>query len=436
MHVTRSYYRRPLPPSCVSFSSAAGRELFKEALAAGGAEGYWRLAEVYHTQSDPAFCGLASLAMVLNALAIDPGRVWRGAWRWFDESLLDCCVPLDVVARDGIVLDALACLARCNGAAVRARRAPPADGTPAAHSSGLQTCTFDEFEADVRAACFEESPHSCVVVSYSRHALGQTGGGHYSPVGAFAPASRMVLVFDVARFKYPPHWVHVDELWAAMRAIDPATDLPRGYMRLSAAQGAAPVGVYMTLSRRIGMQCACNGNANAADALPGWLAFLTGRDGALPEALAAAGGDDADAAGALRHVARRLLRAISALPDVSTVVERYDSPGQGADAAAAAARAAVIDDVRATALHAALYDAMAEEQATQQDAVALTLLLAAAPDVVWQRTSPAVRAAARLRPGGAADEVVHLATQLAALMLPGACCNSQEGGTCTPSAVA
>jgi hypothetical protein len=33
---------------------------------------------------------------VLNALAIDPGRTWKGPWRWFDESMLDCCEPLEV----------------------------------------------------------------------------------------------------------------------------------------------------------------------------------------------------------------------------------------------------------------------------------------------------------------------------------------------------
>ena len=37
--------------------------------------------------------------MTLNALAIDPKRTWKGVWRWFDETLLDCCKPLDEVIR-------------------------------------------------------------------------------------------------------------------------------------------------------------------------------------------------------------------------------------------------------------------------------------------------------------------------------------------------
>jgi len=38
----------------------------------------------------------------------------------------------------------------------------------------------------------------------------------------------MVLVLDVARFKYPPHWVPLTLLWEAMSTIDQATGLRRG----------------------------------------------------------------------------------------------------------------------------------------------------------------------------------------------------------------
>lgn len=43
--------------------------------------------------------------MVLNALAIDPRRAWKGPWRWFHEQMLDCCQPLAQVLQTGIVLD-------------------------------------------------------------------------------------------------------------------------------------------------------------------------------------------------------------------------------------------------------------------------------------------------------------------------------------------
>src|ERR1043165_4333981 len=120
-------YRRPLPGHATAFSSPEGRRVFAEALAAGGLNGYFPLAEQFHTQSDPSFCGLGSLVVALNALAIDPERLWKGPWRWFAEDLLDCCVPLAEVRERGLALDELACLARCNGAEVGAVRADSAD---------------------------------------------------------------------------------------------------------------------------------------------------------------------------------------------------------------------------------------------------------------------------------------------------------------------
>jgi glutathione gamma-glutamylcysteinyltransferase len=85
-----TFYRRPLPDGAIAFSSPEGRRIFAEALATGGLDGYFPLAEQFHTQAEPTFCGLGSLVMALNALAIDPGRLWKGPWRWFGEELLDC----------------------------------------------------------------------------------------------------------------------------------------------------------------------------------------------------------------------------------------------------------------------------------------------------------------------------------------------------------
>lgn len=54
------------------------QQLFLEAIQNGTMEGFFKLISYFQTQSEPAYCGLASLSMVLNALAIDPGRKWKG----------------------------------------------------------------------------------------------------------------------------------------------------------------------------------------------------------------------------------------------------------------------------------------------------------------------------------------------------------------------
>ena len=43
----------------------------------------------------------------------------------------------------------------------------------------------------------------------------------------------MVLIMDVARFKYPPHWVPLSVLYKAMLDKDTSTDKSRGYLMLS-----------------------------------------------------------------------------------------------------------------------------------------------------------------------------------------------------------
>jgi glutathione gamma-glutamylcysteinyltransferase len=220
------YYRRPLPAPLVAFASDEGRSLFREALAEGYLEGWFALAEQFHTQADPSFCGLGSLVVALNALGVDPGRLWKGPWRWYSEELLDCCLPLDAVRSQGITLDQFACLARCNGTLTETRRAGDAP--------------VDLFRAALREA--SSKPGGPVVVaSYSRRALGQTGDGHYSPVAALHEGRDLALVLDVARFKYPPHWVPVTALWEAMRPHDPATGRARGWVTLRRRPAGAAV---------------------------------------------------------------------------------------------------------------------------------------------------------------------------------------------------
>ena len=75
-----------------------------------------------------------------------------------------------------------------------------------------------------------------IVVSYSRSSLGQTGDGHFSPIGGYHKERQLLLILDVARFKYPPYWVSVDDLWQAMMCHDEETHRSRGYVLLNASE--------------------------------------------------------------------------------------------------------------------------------------------------------------------------------------------------------
>lgn len=216
------FHRRELKAPCIAFSSAEGRLLFKDSLEHGTMETYFPLAEQFTTQGHPAFCGLGSLTMALNAILLDPARPWQGSvWRWFDESMLDCCEPHDVIKIQGITMAKLSCLASCNGASVQIRYA--------------SDVTLEEFRAELARVCKQEpftslpdSARTVMVASYARPVLSQSGSGHFSPIGGYNEHSDMLLIMDVARFKYPPHWCPVSVFFQAMQQLDPDSGRSRG----------------------------------------------------------------------------------------------------------------------------------------------------------------------------------------------------------------
>ena len=162
------FYKRPLPDSCVAFDSKEGRAHFESALASGGLENFFVLAPQFQTQNEPAFCGLGTLVTALNALEVDPGRIWKGSWRWYAESLLDCCVDLEEIKQNGISWDEWLCIARCQGLRVDAHRA--------------EASSIYSFRSAVRRCSASDTAILCV--AYSRGALGQTFRRKYAlPLG-------------------------------------------------------------------------------------------------------------------------------------------------------------------------------------------------------------------------------------------------------------
>lgn len=224
MEIKGTFHRKELPPPAVAFSSMKGRKLFKECCDDDFTQAYFPLSENYITQGHPAFCGIGSLTMTLNSMLVDPGRVWQGIWRWFDESMLNCCESHDVIKIKGISLPKVACLARCNGATAQLKHA--------------NTITEHQLREDIKASTSsshagDDRVDTFIIASYSRSKLNQSGDGHFSPIGAYNSREDMVLIMDVARFKYPPHWVPLSTLFEAMSTIDTDTGLHRGYIILS-----------------------------------------------------------------------------------------------------------------------------------------------------------------------------------------------------------
>ncbi|KAH7298003.1 hypothetical protein KP509_25G022900 [Ceratopteris richardii] len=130
--------------------------------------------------------------------------------------MLDCCEPLESVKKNGITFSKVACLAQCAGASVQAFRASES--------------SLDMFRSFVEMCVASDDHH--LIVSYDRRIFKQTGTGHFSPVGGYHRERDLALILDVARFKYPPHWIPLPLLWEAMNSIDEVTGKSRGFMMI------------------------------------------------------------------------------------------------------------------------------------------------------------------------------------------------------------
>lgn len=271
----RSFFKRSLPEALVPFASPEGRRMFKSALADGTLDSFFPLVQHFQTQAEPASCAAGSLCMVLNALGVDPGVVWKLAWRWWSEDVLlakhweaaqrslhpDATAAVRTAEQaheEGMSLAEFGALATAAGlhttTRVAGEEATLADFQAAVWAAlGCgDSCDGDKAAAGASSSSSSSgggaaNPHarhthtprgarggSHVVVSFHRGALAQTGEGHFSPLGGYSRAHAAVLVCDVARFKYPPYWVKLDALYQAMLPLDPATGRPRGFCVLQA----------------------------------------------------------------------------------------------------------------------------------------------------------------------------------------------------------
>lgn len=209
---SRSVYRRSLPEKQTALSSTEGKARFARAMKRGHAEVFFDLIANYQTQSEPSYCGLTTLSMILNTLSIDPRRIWKFPWRWYTEEMLECCLTLEEIRKNGLTMDQLRAISRCEGALTRAYRGKE--------------------EESVRGTVKECVGRSdrILVACYDRKVLGQTGSGHFSPIAAYDEVSDSVLILDTARFKYTPHWVDLSDLVNATRSVDPQTGVERGFL--------------------------------------------------------------------------------------------------------------------------------------------------------------------------------------------------------------
>lgn len=186
----------------VSLHSTSGLQWFHSTMLDSD---FVALSNHFQMQQNVAYCGVASGCCVLNALG-HPGLESppHRSFRLFTQ---------DNFFTDEVERDLKQATVRQSGMAL-AQLA----GAIRAHGAVAQFV----YAADTDAAGFREHARRCLdasgeflIVNYDRQRVGQQGGGHISPVGAYCESADAFLVMDTASYRYPFVWVSTDMLHRA-----------------------------------------------------------------------------------------------------------------------------------------------------------------------------------------------------------------------------
>jgi hypothetical protein len=208
----------PLPEGLIALDTPEGEALL---IGAEARRDYFPLAMHFVTQVNPAFCGPASISMVLNALNVPrpPSDLTVGLGM-FDQANVfnaktEAVKPQAEILQGGMTLEQLAGMLEAHGLKVETH-----------HAADV---TLEKFRNQSSAAIADN--FRFVLVNYLRSAIGQETGGHISPLAAYDADTDRFLILDVSRYKYPPIWVSASALFDAMNTPDSdAGGRTRGYI--------------------------------------------------------------------------------------------------------------------------------------------------------------------------------------------------------------
>ena len=211
---------------------------------------FFHLSNFYDAQENKVFCGTASASIVLNAL-----RVRKPEWALpKDEKFLE---PEDrkQLSQQGVNLF-FNKYSQNNIVGSQLRQhmmGKPYAGSDEcvyglelaqlavamrSHQLQVKEVTVCEtrlteqlsiMKAELKQALQDQTHY--VIVNYSRQALGQPGGGHFSPLGAYDQISDSFLIMDVSNTTSEWVWVNSRLLFKAMATRDQSKN--RGYLLIS-----------------------------------------------------------------------------------------------------------------------------------------------------------------------------------------------------------
>lgn len=211
----------PSPDNLIVFNTDEGENLL---ITSQSREDFFPLTMQFVTQDNRAYCGVASIVMVLNSLGIPapespkykPYRLFTQD-NFFSNQAARKVISPDVVSRQGMTVQELGKLLESYPVKAQVYHA--------------ENTSLEEF----RKLAIDNLRQSdnFIIVNYLRKAIGQKRGGHISPLAAYNKETDRFLILDVSRYKYPPVWVKTVDLWKAMNTKDSVSDKTRGFVLVS-----------------------------------------------------------------------------------------------------------------------------------------------------------------------------------------------------------
>lgn len=207
------------------------------------------LANQFEAQSNAAFCGPTTAAIVLNTVYAQSKDLPRDRSRLRAEdtqylpSGFDLTVPR--FTQDNVIGKGQKTRARVLGEPIRLNgtlvrdtgyQLRQLDELLRAHGLGTRTVVVDDKKSvdEIRTDLVDNLQRAgdYVIVNYRREAVGQRGGGHISPVGAYDAQSDSFLVMDVNPASAGWVWMPTATLVRGMRTFDTVEN--RGYILVQA----------------------------------------------------------------------------------------------------------------------------------------------------------------------------------------------------------
>lgn len=238
-------------PAAVVLVEWNSQESSKRLFSSSHNRDFFPLSNNFLSQDNKIFCGLVSSSMVLNALRLgkaeglpeDRESIRRDEFAWLPE---DFNPFFGKYTSNNVLNDRTKTRIEVLGKPIDINGDMKSDfglqlrqlaQVLRAHRLDVTVRVVDEqLSADtIKREIVENlaTADDFVLVNYSRKALGQRGGGHISPLGAYDQDSDSFLILDVNPNSAPWVWVRSDDLIRAMRTFDTVEN--RGYLMISEA---------------------------------------------------------------------------------------------------------------------------------------------------------------------------------------------------------